>query len=113
MIFQRVALTWEPNRFQCSHQACSYLPIKGGPIGLQLRASNEGLLRPRVPRAKETNGPPLPSHTGRGAKPAGLVSDRTRSFSSLEFLHPPLEFLPIFQLVARISSFVVRMTIMT
>src|SRR5437773_1144929 len=32
---------------------------RGGPIGLPLRASNEGLLRPRVARAQETNGLPL------------------------------------------------------
>ncbi len=67
---------------------------KGGPIGLQLRASNEDLLRARVARAKETNGPPLSSYTGRDAKPAGLVSDRTRSFGILEFFPFSLEFLP-------------------
>jgi len=33
--------------------------LKGGPIGLRLRASNEALLRARVARAKETNGPPF------------------------------------------------------
>ena len=33
-------------------------PWEGGLIGLQLRASNEGLLRPRVARAQETNRPP-------------------------------------------------------
>jgi len=69
--------------------------IKGGPIGLQLRASNEALQRARVAQAKETNGPPLSSYTGRGAKPAGLVSDRIRSFDSLEFFHSSLEILPI------------------
>ena len=37
--------------------------IKGGLIGLLLRASNEGLLRPRVARARETNR--LPSLTNR------------------------------------------------
>ena len=31
---------------------------EGGPFGLPLRASNEGLLRPRVARAQEINGPP-------------------------------------------------------
>ena len=36
------------------------------------------LLGVRVGRAKETNGLPKPSHTGRGAKPTGLVSGRTR-----------------------------------
>ena len=56
------------------------LLFKGGPIGLQLRASNEGLPRPRVARAKETNGLPFPSYTGRGARTDGLVSDRIRSF---------------------------------
>ena len=59
------------------------LLLKGGPIGLQLRASNEGLPRPRVARAKETNGLPFPSYTGRGARTDGLVSDRTHSFLSL------------------------------
>ncbi|MCG3773645.1 MAG: hypothetical protein JW395_0454 [Nitrospira sp.] len=58
------------------------LLFKGGPIGLQLRASNEGFPRPRVARAKETNGLPFPSYTGRGARTDGLVSDRTRSFLS-------------------------------
>jgi len=29
--------------------------LAGGPIGLPLRASNEGLPRPRVARAQETN----------------------------------------------------------
>src|SRR5882762_7453121 len=33
-------------------------------------------------------------YTGRGAKPAGLVSDRTRSFESLELFHFSLEILP-------------------
>jgi hypothetical protein len=46
----RVAARWAPNRF--------YL-LWGGPIGLQLRASNEHILIVRVPRAKETNGPLL------------------------------------------------------
>src|SRR2546426_11118012 len=41
-----------------------HLLLKGGPIGLQLRASNEGLLRPRVARAKETNGLPSPPTPG-------------------------------------------------
>jgi hypothetical protein len=31
--------------------------LKGGLFGLPLRASNEGLLRPRVARAQETNSP--------------------------------------------------------
>ena len=43
----------------CSLQARSFLFARGGPIGLPLRASNEGLRRPRVARAKETNGLPL------------------------------------------------------
>jgi hypothetical protein len=55
------------------------LLLKGGPIGLQLRASNEGLLRPRVARAKETNGLPFPSYTGRGERALGLLGDRTRA----------------------------------
>ena len=56
--YQRVALTWEPVR------PSFHLLLKGGPIGLQLRASNEGLRRPRVTRGKETNGLPLPSTPG-------------------------------------------------
>jgi len=63
--------------------------IRGGPIGLQLRASNEGLLRPRVARAKETNGLPLPPYTGRGARTVGLVGHRTRyspTFTSHSFV---------------------------
>jgi hypothetical protein len=66
----------------------------GVPIGLQLRVSNEALLKARVVRAKETNGPPFPFYSGRGAKLAGLVSDRTRTFSSLEFFPSFLEFIP-------------------
>jgi hypothetical protein len=55
------------------------LLFKGSPIGLRLRASNEGLPRPRVARAKETNGLPFPPYTGRGERADGLVSDRARS----------------------------------
>src|SRR6185295_4258640 len=37
----------------------AYFPSReGGLLGLPLRASNEGLLRPRVPRAQEINRPP-------------------------------------------------------
>lgn len=50
--------------------------------------------------------------TGQDGKLAGLVNDGTRSFFSLEFSPSPLEFLPIFQFVARISPFVVRMIIL-
>ena len=42
-----------------SFQACSFTSPEGGLIGLQLRASNEGLPRPRVARAKETNSLPV------------------------------------------------------
>jgi hypothetical protein len=56
-----------------------HILLKGGPIGLQLRASNEGLLRPRVARAKETNGLPFLSYTERGASTIGLLGDRTRN----------------------------------
>ena len=91
---QRVAPTWADDRLNFN------LLSKSGPIGLQLRASNEGLRRPRVARAKQTNGLPFPSYTGRtkrahgsmnkerhvcarrrvgeAAGPDGLVSDRTR-----------------------------------
>jgi len=58
-----------------------HLLLKGGPIGLQLRASNEGLRRPRVARAKETNGLPFPSYIGRGASTVGLLGDRTRNLT--------------------------------
>ena len=61
------------------------------PAVVPLRASNEGSPRPRVARAQETDQAALPV--------------------SLEFLPSPLEFLPIFQIVARISSFVVRKTL--
>jgi hypothetical protein len=69
----RVAPSWTP--------ICRgfHLLLKGGPIGLQLRASNEGLLRPRVARAKETNGLPFLSYTGWGASMLGLLGDRTRT----------------------------------
>jgi GTP-binding protein YchF len=69
----RVAPSWTP--------ICRgfHLLLKGGPIGLQLRASNEGLRRPRVARAKETNGLPFLSYTGRGASTLGLLGDRTRA----------------------------------
>jgi hypothetical protein len=46
------------HRYQCSLQACS-LPLQGwGLIDLPLRASNEGLLRPRVARAQKIDQPP-------------------------------------------------------
>ena len=48
----QVARAWEPD-FLAIHEL-----LKGGSISLQLRASNEALLRARVVRAKETNGPP-------------------------------------------------------
>ena len=70
---KRVAPSWAPVRLSF------HLLLKGGPIGLQLRASNEGLPRPRVARARETNGLPLPSYTGRGARTVGLLGDRTRA----------------------------------
>jgi hypothetical protein len=38
---------------------------------------------------------PSSSYTGRGAKPAGLVSDRTRSYAFLEFFQFSLKFLLI------------------
>ena len=41
-------------------QSCLSLLQRGGPIGLPLRASNEGSPRPRVARAQETKGLPLP-----------------------------------------------------
>ena len=113
-------LTWEPIVFQCSHQACSCFHIKGGPIDLQLRASNEylqfplllfgGVAKAALDCAHRTStasscafceqgghlaAPPASSYTGRGAKPAGLVSDRTRSFGVLEFFPSTLEFLLI------------------
>jgi hypothetical protein len=70
---ERVAPSWAPVRLSF------HLLLKGGPIGLQLRASNEGLLRPRVARAKETNGLPFSSYTGRGERAVGLLGDRTRA----------------------------------
>jgi hypothetical protein len=72
---ERVAPSWAPVRLSF------HLLLKGGPIGLQLRASNEGLLRPRVARAKETNGLPFPSYTGRGERAVGLLGDRTRNLA--------------------------------
>jgi hypothetical protein len=38
-----------------------HLSQEGDLFGLPLRASNEGLLRPRVARAQEANRPPIPS----------------------------------------------------
>ena len=67
----RVAPSWVPVHLN--------LLLKGGPIGLRLRASNEGLRRPRVARAKETNGLPFTFYTRRGASALGLLGDRTRA----------------------------------
>ena len=52
---------------------------KGGPIGLPLRASNEGLLRSRVARAQETNGPPLspPFPAGASAEASPVSAEST------------------------------------
>ena len=64
---------------------------RGGPIGLPLRASNEGLLRPRVARAKETNGPPLlPSFPARPpSKPSEVPAEAPLPCSPiLAFLNP-------------------------
>jgi len=70
----RVAPVWEPSRLAFNSL------VQGGPIGLLLRASNEGLLRPRVARAKETNGLPFPSPTPGGvrARTGFQTGDRTR-----------------------------------
>ena len=68
-----MALTWAPAHLSF------HLLLKGGPIGLRLRASNEGLPRPRVARAKETNGLPLRSYTERGERALELLGDRTRA----------------------------------
>jgi hypothetical protein len=57
----------------CSFQACS-LPLQGwGLIGLLLRASNEALLRARVPRAQEINSPHPPSSFNSRSPSAPLV----------------------------------------
>src|SRR4051812_4204638 len=45
----------------CSFHTSHRLSQEGGLLAFPLRASNEGLLRPRVARAKEANG--LPSHS--------------------------------------------------
>ena len=76
---------------------------KGCPIGLPLRACNEH--RPHylnfddhacaLREHRRPSGNPSLTYTGRGAKPAGLVSDRTRYLFSLEFFQSLLEFLPI------------------
>ena len=59
-------------RSQAATEPCG-LPIAGAP-GDHPPPSSSGVRG----RAKETNGLPKPSHTGRGAKPTGLVSGRTR-----------------------------------
>ena len=46
-----------------------HLSPEGGLFGLPLRASNEGLLRPRVARAQEANGPPSHSSLDRPTPP--------------------------------------------
>ena len=43
-------------------RACLYFSPEGGLFGLPLRASNEGLPRPRVARAQETNRLPSPPY---------------------------------------------------
>jgi len=70
VVTRRVARTWAPVPLSF------HLLLKGGPIGLQLRVSNEALQRARVARAKETNGLPFPSYTGRGARTDGLAGSR-------------------------------------
>jgi hypothetical protein len=56
---------------------------RGSQVDPQVRASNEHILIVRVPRAGGRPGRPLSSYTGRGAKPVGLVSARTRSLMLL------------------------------
>jgi len=46
--------------FQVSIQACSFSLLGWGLSDLPLRASNEGLLRPRVARAQKIIRPPIP-----------------------------------------------------
>ena len=50
---QRITGAALPLPFPC-FRACSSFSLEGGLFGLPLRASNEGLLRPRVARAQET-----------------------------------------------------------
>ena len=69
-------------KYKCSLQACSFLPPP------RARRFSQRVALTWEP-SRLQRGP----YTGRGAKLAGLVSDRTRSFSSLEFLPPPLEHL--------------------
>jgi hypothetical protein len=52
-------LVRELNIYQCSFQACSSLHLRRVAwIGSNVRASNEALLRARVPRAQEPTRPP-------------------------------------------------------
>ena len=109
MHYERVALTWEPSRpFRVPSKGCLQLrelyrrsEVSIGDLihtyGVDRLVSN--CARPTRPfrgralrEQRRLTGHPFPSYTGRGAKPAGLVSDRTRSSGFMEFLPSPLEF---------------------
>ena len=58
------------HRYQCSLQARSFLYSKGGLVDPRMRASNEGLLMPRVTRARGRPGHPSgPTSTHRHSSP--------------------------------------------
>jgi hypothetical protein len=62
----------------CAHRTSTVSSCAFCEQGGHLATPPPSLLRPRVARAKETNGLPVPSYTGRGARTVGLVDDRTR-----------------------------------
>jgi hypothetical protein len=93
----RLPSTARIERYTCSLQACSFFLQGWGLIDLLLRASNEGLLRPRVARAQKIirlhpllysaskEGTwPLPAHPSEAARCAstGIVPATPLSFSA-------------------------------
>ena len=98
MSFRRVALLASPRKFKSAwlrHLRISFSRVAWSILDCARRTSTfracafreqeDGqatlpiLLRPRVARAKETNGLPFLSYTERGASTIGLLGDRTRN----------------------------------
>jgi hypothetical protein len=93
----RLSFTARIGQYTCSLQACSFSLQGWGLIDLPLRASNEGLLRPRVARAQKIirlhpllcsaskkDTWPLPPHPSEAARCAstGIVPATSPSFSA-------------------------------
>jgi len=102
----RIERPRHPSKNSPSKQAC-FCFLGMAPVLVPLRPSSEHILIVRAPGARDQHGCQSNLFYRGGSVSTGDQSGR-KPFS-LEFLPSPLEFLPISQLVARISLFVYHM----